>query len=89
MKKKRKKFKLFDIETGLVLVINEETRWTEKHSETWMPEACNGNQDHDIIYLTIIPQARMGSESIAHVGMRKTSRNVTFEWILDITKSFS
>ena len=38
MKKKRKKFKLFDIETGLVLVINEETRWTEKHSETWMPE---------------------------------------------------
>ena len=71
MKKKRKKFKLFDIETGLVLVINEETRWTEKHSETWMPEACNGNQDHDIIYLTIIPRARMGSESIAHVGWEK------------------
>ena len=42
-----------------------------------------------LIYLTIIPRGRMGSESIAHVGMRKTSRNVTFEWILDITKSFS
>ena len=26
IKKKRKKFKLFDIQTGLVLVINEETR---------------------------------------------------------------
>ena len=34
MKKKWKKFKLFDIQTGLVLVINEETRRTEKHSET-------------------------------------------------------
>ena len=34
MKKKWKKFKLFDIQTGLVLVINEETRRTKKHSET-------------------------------------------------------
>ena len=34
MKKKWKKFKLFDIQTGFVLVINEETRRTEKHSET-------------------------------------------------------
>ena len=34
MKKKWKKLKLFDIQTGLVLVINEETRRTEKHSET-------------------------------------------------------
>ena len=25
---------MFDIQTGLVLVINEETRRTEKHSET-------------------------------------------------------
>ena len=33
MKKKRKKFKLFDIQTGLVLERNEETRWTKKHSE--------------------------------------------------------
>ena len=35
MKKKWKKFKLFDIQTGFVLVINEETRRTEKHSETF------------------------------------------------------
>ena len=34
MKKKWKKFKLFDIQTGLVLVISEENRRTEKHSET-------------------------------------------------------
>ena len=34
MKKKWKKFKLFDIQIGLFLVINEETRRTEKHSET-------------------------------------------------------
>ena len=35
MKKKWKKFKLFDIQTEFVLVINEETRRTEKHSETF------------------------------------------------------
>ena len=34
MKKKWKKFKLFDIQTGLVPVINQETRRTERHSET-------------------------------------------------------
>ena len=34
MKKKQKKFKLFDIQTGLVLVINDESRRTEKHNET-------------------------------------------------------
>ena len=33
-KKKWKKFKLFHIQTGFVLVINEETRRTVKHSET-------------------------------------------------------
>ena len=34
MEKKWKKFKLFDIQTGLVPVINQETRRTERHSET-------------------------------------------------------